>query len=99
MIELAGVGPDSRVRFQATFRRFVELIDAGVEADGPGPELARATSLAVGALLGRVYEEVFLGRSAELPSLLPELTYELLVPYVGEEAARSEQRRAVASEP
>jgi AcrR family transcriptional regulator len=99
MIELAGVGPDSRVRFQATFQRFVELIDEGVEEDGPGPELARATSLAVSALLGRVYEEVFLGRSAELPSLLPELTYELLVPYVGEEAARSEQRRAVASEP
>ena len=30
----------------------------------------------------------------ELPRLLPELTYELLVPFVGEEAARTEQRRA-----
>ena len=39
------------------------------------------------------------GRAAELPQLLPELTYELLVPFLGEEAARAEQVRAIASGP
>ncbi len=50
--------------------------------------------MAIGAGIAKVYEEVVCGRTADLPSLLPELTYELLVPFVGEEAARTEQRRA-----
>ena len=48
----------------------------------------RPTSLAVGAVAARTYEEVVVGRAAELPRLVPELTYELLVPFVGEAAAR-----------
>ena len=40
-------------------------------------------------MMARIYEEVVLGRTAELPRLLPELTYGLLVPYVGEERARA----------
>ncbi|MEX2107033.1 MAG: TetR/AcrR family transcriptional regulator [Solirubrobacterales bacterium] len=95
LVELAAVGPVSRARFQAAFGSFVELLDEGLD-DGPGPELPRATTLAVSATLARVYEEVVLGRSADLPSLLPDLTYELLVPFLGEEAARTEQRRAAA---
>jgi hypothetical protein len=49
-----------------------------------------------GATLAAVYEEVVRERTAELPSLLPELTFELLVPFVGEEAARVQERRAAA---
>jgi AcrR family transcriptional regulator len=95
VVELAAVGTISRTRFQDTFARFVELIDEGM-ADGVGPELAQATSLGVGAALARIYEEVVLERTAELPALLPELTYEALVPFLGEEAARDEQSRAAA---
>jgi AcrR family transcriptional regulator len=94
LIELAAVGPPSRARFQAEFSRFTDLLDEGLDRAGPAPDLAGATSLAVGAALARIYEEVVLGRAAELPSLLAELTYELLVPFVGEAAARAEARRA-----
>jgi AcrR family transcriptional regulator len=94
LIELAAVGSASRLRFQADFIRFVELLDEGLEDGGPRPELGGATSLAVGGALARVYEEVVHGRAAGLPSLLPDLIYELLVPFLGEEAARAEQRRA-----
>jgi AcrR family transcriptional regulator len=96
LIELAAVGPVSRERFRSVFGRFVELLDDGIDEDGPRPELSRASGLAVGAALARIYEEVVRGRAAELPCLLPELTFELLVPYVGEEVAE-EQRRAAAS--
>jgi AcrR family transcriptional regulator len=94
LIELAAVGPASRTRFQAEFSRFIKLVDDGLDRTGPDPELSRATSLAVGAALARIYEEVLRGRAATLPDLLPELTYELLVPFLGEEAARAEERRA-----
>ena len=97
LIELATVGPASRDRFRRDFNRFIGLLDEGLDASAPDPAVARATSLAVGAALARVYEEVLLGRAARLPELLPELTYEVLVPFLGEKAARAEARRAEVS--
>lgn len=88
LVELSTVGPAFRPRFQAAFARGVALLEEGAGADGPEPELAQAYTLAVGAILARIYEEVVLGRGAELPRLLPDLTYELLVPFLGEEPAR-----------
>jgi AcrR family transcriptional regulator len=93
-VELAAVGADSRKLFRADFARFTKLIDDGLEQDEQVPGLPRATGLAIAAALARVYEEVVRDRTAELPRLLPELTYEVLVPFVGEETAASEQRRA-----
>jgi len=94
LVELSTVGPAFRAIFQSEYARFTKLLDEGLGDDGPDPELSRATGLAVGAIMARIYEEVVLGKAAELPRLLPDLTYELLVPFVGEEAARAEQRRA-----
>jgi AcrR family transcriptional regulator len=95
LVELSTIGPEFRTRFQAEFERFTALLDEGIE-DAPDPPLGQATSLVVGATLARIYEEVLVGRAAQLPKLLPDLTYELLVPFVGEEQAREEQRRAYA---
>jgi AcrR family transcriptional regulator len=89
LVELATVGPEFHERFQAGFDRFVAIIDAGVPANLPAPgfPLPR-TSLAVGAAITRVYGEVAAGRAEELPGLVPALTYEVLVPFLGEAAAR-----------
>lgn len=95
LVELAAMGPESRVRFQAEFSRFVGLLDEGLA--GCCPDVPQASTLAVGAIFSRVYEAVILGRTAELPSLLPELTYELVVPYLGEEAARAASRSESSS--
>ncbi len=94
LIEFAVVGTVSRDLFKADFSRFIKLVDDGLETTKPVPGLPRATGLAVSAALARIYEEVVRDRTTELPELLPELTYELLVPFVGEEAARQEKRRA-----
>jgi AcrR family transcriptional regulator len=91
------VGLATRSIIQSEFTRFIKLIDETLEGDGPEPELAEATTLALGVMLAKIYEEVVLGRAAELPRLLPEMTYDFLVPLVGEEAARAEQQRAVDS--
>lgn len=89
LVELAAVGPEFHERFQAGFDRFVAVIDSGLDPDLPPPELLPATSLAVGAAISRVYGEVSAGRGAELPALVPSLTYEVLVPFLGEEEART----------
>jgi AcrR family transcriptional regulator len=89
LVELSTVGPAFRPIFQAEFARAVALLEEGMGDDAPEPELAQANALAVGTILARIYEEIVLGRAAQLPGLLPNLTYELLVPFVGEEQARA----------
>jgi hypothetical protein len=93
LVEMSTVGPAFRSIFQTEYARFTRLLDDGLADGGPSPELTGATELAVGAIMARIYEEVVLDRAAELSRLLPELTYELLVPFIGEEASRAEQQR------
>ncbi|HEU5106846.1 MAG TPA: TetR/AcrR family transcriptional regulator [Solirubrobacterales bacterium] len=97
LVELSTVGPAFRATFKAEYARFTKLLDDGFSEEDPSPALTEATQLAVGAILASIYEEVVLGRAAELPRLLPDLTYNLLVPFVGEEAARAEQEQAIRS--
>lgn len=89
LVELSTVGPAFRSTFRAEFARAIALLEEGLGEDGPEPELAQANELAIGAILARIYEQIVLGRAAELPRLLPDLTYELLVPFVGEDEARA----------
>ncbi|HEX5990875.1 MAG TPA: TetR/AcrR family transcriptional regulator [Solirubrobacterales bacterium] len=97
LIETSTVGPAFRSIFQTEYARFTGLLDEGFDDTAPRPDLTEATSLGVGALLARMYEEILLDRAAELPRLLPDLTYEFLVPFVGEEGAREQQRAAAAA--
>ncbi len=97
LVELSRMGIDARSRFQAEFSRFVGLVDEGF--DGADPDLSHASVLAVGAVLAQVHEEIVLGRATELPALLPDLTYELLVPFSGEAIARAERERAASERP
>lgn len=94
LIELAAVGPASRTRFQSDFSRFVKLVDEGLDQKAPSTDLAQVTGLAVGATIARIYAEVAVDRSSQLPALLPELVYEVLLPFVGEETGRREELRA-----
>ena len=97
LIEVGAVGAASRERFETVFGRFVALLKEGLDEDGSRPQLDRAADLAVSATLALVYEAVVLGRGEELPGRLADLTYEALVPFVGEERARAERRRTAAS--
>jgi hypothetical protein len=97
LVELSAIGPAFRPRFTAEFARAVAIFREGLEEGGVEPELPQATELAVGAILARIYEETVLGRAAELPRLLPDLTYELLVPFLGEEQARAAAESAEPS--
>jgi AcrR family transcriptional regulator len=89
LVELAAVGPEFHERFEAGFDRFVAVIDAGLDPELPAPELLPGASLAVAAAISRVYGEVAAGRAEDLLALAPSLTYEVLVPFLGEDAARA----------
>jgi AcrR family transcriptional regulator len=95
LVSLPAVGPEFHERFEAGFDRLVAVIDSGLDPDLPEPDLLPATSLAVGAAISRVYAEVAAGRTDHLPALLPYLTYEVLVPFLGEAAARDAARGRV----
>jgi AcrR family transcriptional regulator len=97
LIEVTAVGAPSRARFEADFTRFTSLVEEELGEGGPDPDLPQAPSLAVSGTVACIYEAVVLERTSDLPSLLPELTFELLVPFVGEAAARGQVRRAAAT--
>lgn len=89
LVEVSSIGPAFRPIFQTEFERFVRFFEEGIDESELDPQLEGAASLAIGGMLAKVYEEVVLGRTAKLPDLLPDLTYGLLVPYLGEERARA----------
>jgi AcrR family transcriptional regulator len=94
MIEMGTVGPVATERFHATFHRFTALLDDGKESLEASVDLPNLASIAGGAVFARIYEEVALGDSRRLPELLPQLSFELLVPYIGEGAAAKERKAA-----
>ncbi len=97
LVEMSTVGPAFRSLFKREYARFTEMLDDGFGDSTPGPDMTEATSLGVGALLARIYEEILLDQVADLPRLLPDLTYDFLVPFVGEEVAREQQQVAAAT--
>jgi AcrR family transcriptional regulator len=98
MIEMGTVGPIAGSRFRETFRRFTALLDDGREQIADAPDLPNLAHIAGGAVFARVYEEVALGNATNLPYLVPQLTFELLLPYIGEEAAAKEREAAAAEQ-
>lgn len=98
MVEMGTVGPIASSRFRDTFRRFTALLDDGREFIEGSPALPNLANIAGGAVFARVYEEVALGNATSLSHLLPQLTFELLLPYIGEEAAGQEREAAEAEQ-
>jgi AcrR family transcriptional regulator len=90
IVEMGGLGAVVAETFQENFHRFTALLDEGRELSETARALPKISSVAAGAVLARIYEEVVLDRAGKLPELAPELTYELLLPYLGEERAREE---------
>jgi AcrR family transcriptional regulator len=94
IVEIGIVGPIAGDRFRSTFGRLIAILEDGAELVEGAPKLPNIASIAGGAVFARVYEEVVHGNATELPRLVPQLTFELLLPYIGEDAAREEQSKA-----
>jgi AcrR family transcriptional regulator len=94
MVEMGTVGPIANERFADLFRRFIVFLDDGPKGTAGGEMLPNVASIAGGAIFARIHDEVSRDNTALLPQQLPDLLFELLLPYIGEEAAGSERKSA-----
>ncbi len=87
IVEFSAAGAEARRRHREAIGRFAGLL----EPDGPQQrrELPPNTGvMAVGAVLGLIFDELRDGRvTPDLPRILPELEFALLVPYLGPQLA------------
>lgn len=99
-VEVLAAGPRALQRRDAALRAFMEFVAPGYEAADSGPAIPPLMPEAiVGALYEIVYTRVLHERTAELPSLLPDLMFCALAPFVGpaqaaEHAGTRARRRA-----
>jgi AcrR family transcriptional regulator len=100
IVEVLAAGPQAVERRNAVMRAFAELIRAGAEtidADGyPRPPELTAETI-VGGIYEVVYSRVLQGKTAELPALLGDLAYSMMLPYLGHEEARVEAAKPASA--
>jgi hypothetical protein len=87
-------------RRNQTMAAFATMIEKAAAAELPKSKLppALTAETLVGGIYEVVYSRVLQGRGDELPALLPDLLFSVLLPYVGQETATSllknERRRS-----
>lgn len=97
MIEVAALGDDARARYRAALNRFVPFLEEGRGHSSQGEELPPDTArFAIGGATSMIFDEIRAGRGAELPRIVPDLAFAVLMPYLGSEAAEKEMRRLAA---
>jgi AcrR family transcriptional regulator len=97
VVEVAAAGADARQRHWNAVARFTEYLEDGREL-ADGRELPENISLmSAGAVSGLIFDELLAGRAAQLPAMLPDLLFAMLVPYIGPRAAAEEMRRVAAT--
>jgi AcrR family transcriptional regulator len=96
VVEVAVAGAEARQRHWDAVTRFTGYLEDGREELDPGGKLPKHISvMATGAVSGLIFDELVAGRAAQLPALMPDLIFAMLVPFIGPAAATEEMRRAV----
>lgn len=95
MLEVSAVGERARLGYRRSIDRFLPLLEAGADSVPGGEELPKDTArLAIGSASSLIFDEVRADRGAELPRLLPQLSFVALMPYLGTEGAEEALRGA-----
>jgi AcrR family transcriptional regulator len=100
IVEVMAAGTAAIERRNATMHAFATLIEKAAAAELPKSKLPPpiTAETLVGGIYEVVYSRVLQGRGEELPALLPDLLFSVLLPYVGQETATSllknERRRS-----
>jgi AcrR family transcriptional regulator len=100
IVEVMAAGPEAIARRNRTMAAFAQLIEQA--AADELPKSRRPPALTAETLVGGIYEVVYSrvlqGRGEELPTLLPDLLFSVLLPYLGQEQAaalaKHERRRS-----
>lgn len=93
-----GIRPAAYERYVELLTRFVPFMEEGRDYSGVDEELpGEVELLAVGAAEAIIFAEVDAGRGESLPTLLPEILFSVLVPFMGPDRAAEEMRSASAT--
>ncbi len=88
IVEGFGAGARARDRYQEAVSAFFPFLDAGRElVDEPDRIPPQAARVIVGGVSAIMFAEASSGNARNLPSVLPEVMYLAVVPYLGHEAA------------
>jgi len=90
-LEFLWVSEMARVRREATFKRFVDLIDAGrQELDEPGSVARSEAEGVIGSIAEMLTKGARRGEVVDPEISVPQLMYFAVLPYLGSEAAAEE---------
>jgi AcrR family transcriptional regulator len=91
LVDVGAAGPAAQRRYRAALQRLTPLFEEGRDFAPGGRGLPANTSrMAIGAVSGLIADELAEGREGYLPSLLSDLLFATLVPYIGPAAAARE---------
>ncbi len=94
IVEALAAGPEAVSRRNAAMATFARIIDENArELNAPLQPSELTAETIVGGLYEVIFARVVRGEIRELPELLPDLMYSVLLPYVGPELALAEYRR------
>jgi AcrR family transcriptional regulator len=99
IVDVLAAGPTAVARRDDALQRFVDMVDHGRDEARAGlvvPSMAAQTI--VGGIHEVIYSRILRGQTASLPGLLPELSYSMLLPFVGQDAAVAEYEALRAPE-
>ena len=94
VVEVLAACPAALARRTEAMKRFRTFLDPRADAAVPGGPPSLTAETVVGGVYEVIYSRVVAGRTQELPGLLPELLYTVLVPFVGADVATAESARA-----
>ena len=95
VVEVPAAGPQGHQRYRDAVDRFLPFLEEGREyaersaGVPPGIEL-----MAVGGAEVIIFDEVVGGRVTEMPAMLPEIVFAVLVPFIGPEEAAAAMHAA-----
>jgi AcrR family transcriptional regulator len=98
IVEVLAAGPAALARRNAAMTWFAELIQESAKGL---PKARRPPPLTAETVVGGIYEVIYTrvlrGETEQLPTLLPDLTFAVLLPYAGHDAALEAMRRVKRS--
>jgi AcrR family transcriptional regulator len=90
-IELPPVGPRAHARYRAAVEGFLPFVRSGRQYLELGDDLPPHVDLmAIGGAEAIIFDELAAGRAEQLPQMLPEILFVVLLPYLGPEDAATE---------
>jgi AcrR family transcriptional regulator len=95
-LEVPSAGWEAHARHRAVIERIVPYLGEGREYSSRAEELpAQAEMMALGGAEAIIFDEIACGAAEQLPALLPEILFAILVPFLGPEGAAAEMYAAV----